>query len=173
MHTPLQGRDGAAQLPGRPWGEDLEIEDKVFQIEEMNRQLKSLAETDGLTGAYNRRFFDEYFRLETSRLSSIARHRPGSRAESGSASPCSTSIISRASTISGVMSPATTFLKAVVEIVKRNVFGATSSAATAARNSPSSFTSTDSEGLLVAAEKIRASIAEHRFIVGRRRKSAE
>jgi diguanylate cyclase (GGDEF)-like protein len=34
------------------------------ETEELNNKLKTVAETDGLTGVYNRRFFNEYFAIE-------------------------------------------------------------------------------------------------------------
>ncbi len=145
---------------------NLEIEDKVFQIEELNRQLKSLAETDGLTGAYNRRFFDEYFLLEAGRLSSLARHRPLSRAEIGFG--LALLDVDHFKSVNDIWGHGAgdEVLKAIVGIIKRNVFGRDVVCRYGGEEFAIIYTSTDPEGLLVAAQKIRASIADTRFIVG-------
>jgi diguanylate cyclase (GGDEF)-like protein len=38
------------------------------ETEELNNKLKAVAETDGLTGVYNRRFFNEYFAIELKKI---------------------------------------------------------------------------------------------------------
>jgi diguanylate cyclase (GGDEF)-like protein len=143
-----------------------EIEDKVFQIEELNKRLKSLADTDGLTGAYNRRFFDEYVRLEASRLSSLARHRPGMRAGSGFGLALLDvdhfkGVNDRWGHVAGDY-----ILKEIVRIIKMNVFGRDVVCRYGGEEFAIIYTSTDIEGLRLAAEKIRASIQAHGFLVG-------
>ncbi len=139
-----------------------EIEDKVFQIEGLNKQLKNLAETDGLTGAYNRRFFDEYFGLETS----LARHRPKSRTEIGFG--LALLDIDHFKSVNDIWGHAAgdIILKEIVGIIKRNVFGRDVVCRYGGEEFAIIYTSTDTEGLILAAEKIRRSIAENRFVVG-------
>jgi diguanylate cyclase (GGDEF)-like protein len=56
---------------------DLEqkVRQRTFEIEKLNGYLKDLAERDGLTGVYNRRFFNEYFEIEVKRAKNHLEHR--------------------------------------------------------------------------------------------------
>ena len=45
-----------------------ELKEKNQEIEDLNRELKVLVNIDGLTGVYNRRFFNEYYAIEIERL---------------------------------------------------------------------------------------------------------
>ena len=58
---------------------NIDLEQKVLErtseIERLNGHLKDLAERDGLTGAYNRRFFNEYFEIEVKRAKNYLEHR--------------------------------------------------------------------------------------------------
>jgi diguanylate cyclase (GGDEF)-like protein len=47
------------------------------ELQAANEKLRTLAETDGLTGAYNRRFFNEYYDLELKRSFNHLRYKPG------------------------------------------------------------------------------------------------
>jgi len=56
-----------------------ELEDKVrertAQIQRLNEELQHAAEIDALTGAYNRRFLDQYLEVETRRAAADRDHR--------------------------------------------------------------------------------------------------
>jgi diguanylate cyclase (GGDEF)-like protein len=56
-----------------------ELEEKVkkrtAEIEKLNEDLKYLAQVDGLTGAFNRRFFNEYFQIEIKRTMNSVTYR--------------------------------------------------------------------------------------------------
>ena len=56
---------------------DLEkkVLERTSQIERLNGYLKDLAEHDGLTGVYNRRFFNEYFEIEMKRAKNYLEHK--------------------------------------------------------------------------------------------------
>jgi hypothetical protein len=56
---------------------DLEqkVRERTSEIDRLNRSLKDLAERDGLTGVYNRRFFNEYFDIEVKRAKNYLEHK--------------------------------------------------------------------------------------------------
>ena len=49
--------------------------ERTSEIERLNGYLKDLAEHDGLTGVYNRRFFNEYFEIEMKRAKNYLEHK--------------------------------------------------------------------------------------------------
>lgn len=51
-----------------------ELTSQKQEIEQLNVKLRELAETDGLTGAYNRRFFNEYHDIEIHRVRNQIEH---------------------------------------------------------------------------------------------------
>lgn len=51
------------------------VDERTSQIRELNENLKRLAERDGLTGVYNRRFFNEYLEIEMKRARSCSEHK--------------------------------------------------------------------------------------------------
>ena len=51
------------------------VEERTLEIRQLNDELRRLAELDGLTGIYNRRFFDEYLEIETRRACNERDHR--------------------------------------------------------------------------------------------------
>jgi diguanylate cyclase (GGDEF)-like protein len=51
------------------------VAERTSEIEILNEDLKRRAERDGLTGVYNRRFFNEYFEIEVKRASNYMEHR--------------------------------------------------------------------------------------------------
>ena len=55
---------------------DLEqkVLERTSEIDRLNGYLKDLAEHDGLTGVYNRRFFNEYFEIEMKRAKNYLEH---------------------------------------------------------------------------------------------------
>jgi diguanylate cyclase (GGDEF)-like protein len=143
-----------------------EIEDKVFEIEELNKRLKNLAETDSLTGAYNRRFFDEYFRLEASRLSSNVRHRPRTHGNIGfGLALLDIDHFKKINDAWGHIA-GDSVLKEIATIIKANVFGRDVVCRYGGEEFAIIYTGTDHDGLAQAAEKIRRSIEEKSFVLG-------
>jgi diguanylate cyclase (GGDEF)-like protein len=142
------------------------LEIKKAEIEKLNIQLKNLAEIDGLTGAYNRRFFDEYFRLETSRYFNLARHRPNLR--SGNVFGLAILDIDHFKTVNDRWGHVAgdEILREIVRILKGSVFGRDIVCRYGGEEFAIIFANTDAGGLALAAEKIRASVASHEFIVG-------
>ena len=49
--------------------------ERTREVRELNEKLKRQAERDGLTGVYNRRFFNEYFEIELKRARGSLEHR--------------------------------------------------------------------------------------------------
>ncbi|HYW84906.1 MAG TPA: diguanylate cyclase, partial [Spirochaetia bacterium] len=51
------------------------VRERTGDIQELNKELKHQAERDGLTGVYNRRFFDQYLEIEVRRARNRIEHK--------------------------------------------------------------------------------------------------
>ena len=52
------------------------VQERTKAIQELNQDLRYLADRDGLTGVYNRRFFNQYFEIEVKRARSYLERTP-------------------------------------------------------------------------------------------------
>lgn len=50
------------------------VQERTKAIQALNQELQYLAERDGLTGVYNRRFFNQYFEIEVKRVKNFLAH---------------------------------------------------------------------------------------------------
>ena len=149
---------------------NLELEQKVHartrEVETLNKHLKNLAERDGLTGIYNRRFFDGYFEIEVRRAKSYLEHQ--SRFGEQNSMNFGLAIMD----IDGFKGindnyghPVGDFvLKQVVEIMTQNIFSRDVLCRYGGDEFALLLTKTTGSGIIQATEKIRKEIAEHDFI---------
>lgn len=60
---------------------NFELQTQNEEVAILNKQLRELAEIDALTGAYNRRFFNEYYEIEVTRALNQVHHYPKQQGE--------------------------------------------------------------------------------------------
>lgn len=142
-----------------------ELTVKNREIELLNGQLKNLAETDGLTGAYNRRFFDEYYKIEAVRALSRTRYGMESSTEPNFGLAIMDidnfkSINDRFGHTAG-----DAVLRDMVQRIKGCIFGRDVICRYGGEEFAVIFTNTGIEGLITAAEKIRSQVAGQPFII--------
>jgi len=152
---------------------NLNLEQKVLErtqvIEGLNDQLKHLAERDGLTGVYNRRFFNEYLAIEVKRAAGYLEHR--AQLAPGDASGMNFGLaiidIDHFKSINDGQGhlAGDGVLKQVAEIMERDIFSRDVLCRYGGDEFALLLTKTSSSGILQAAEKIRREIAEHEFVV--------
>ncbi|MBN1617029.1 MAG: diguanylate cyclase [Spirochaetales bacterium] len=143
-----------------------ELTHKNKEIEILNQQLKNLAETDSLTGAYNRRFFDEYYKIEAQRALSRNRftNNPHASPDFGLAI-IDIDNFKKINDSWGHLA-GDEVLRTLVELIKANIFGRDVVCRYGGEEFAVIFTNTNEEGLTLAAEKIRIKIAETPFRIG-------
>ena len=150
---------------------NINLEHKVYErtreIRELNEDLKRLAERDGLTGVYNRRFFNEYFEIELKRARGFLKHKSQLRAMQGNDMNFGLALIDidnfkQINEQYGHL-VGDAVLKQVTEIIKRNIFSRDVLCRYGGDEFALLLTKTSSDGILQAVEKIRRGIHEHTF----------
>ena len=151
---------------------NVDLEQKVSQrtseIERLNRSLKDLAERDGLTGVYNRRFFNEYFEIEVKRAKNYLEHRawldPNEENEMNFG--LAFIDIDQFKLINDICGhqAGDNILKQVIDIIERHIFTRDVLCRYGGDEFALLLTKTSSNGILQAAEKIRKEIDEHEFV---------
>ncbi len=143
------------------------VEERTHQISELNEELKLLADRDGLTGIYNRRFFNEYFEIEMKRARSFLDHRhqlgsiPSNEMNFGLALfdiDHFKYINDHYGHLVGDM-----VLKQISEIMESNIFSRDVLCRYGGDEFALLLTKTSHEGIFMATEKIRREIGEHHF----------
>jgi|WetSurMetagenome_2_1015567.scaffolds.fasta_scaffold19385_2 diguanylate cyclase (GGDEF)-like protein len=146
------------------------LENKVGQrtseIRKLNEDLKRLADRDGLTGIYNRRFFDQYLEIEVRRARNLLDHK-AQRADEDPDMNFGLAIVDvdRFKKINDSLGHLTgdKALVDVVEEIRKNIFSRDVICRYGGDEFVVLFTRTSREGILLAAEKIRRSIDAHPF----------
>ncbi len=143
-----------------------EIQSHYTKIEELNRRLKGMADTDGLTGIYNRRFFEEYYTIEASRITNQNKHLN----QTDSCKNFSVAIIDidnfkRVNDTYGHLI-GDTVLKQTVNIINSIIFTRDVLCRYGGEEFVVMFTNTDKLGAIRASEKIRQKIEENLFDFG-------
>lgn len=146
---------------------DRKVNERTMEIEALNEHLKHLADRDGLTGAYNRRFFDEYFEIEVRRAMNFLDHkaRLGPGRESDMNFGLAMIDIDRFKNINDTCGhlAGDSVLQQVVEIIAKNIFSRDVLFRYGGDEFALLLTKTTGSGILQAAEKIRREIEEHVF----------
>ncbi len=145
----------------------IELKEEKRTVEELNARLKSLAELDALTGAFNRRFFDEYFMIEATRSLNRIKYRPSG---DGGTVNFGVAIIDiddfKAVNNAYGHQAGDKVLRRVVEVMRDTVFDRDVICRYGGEEFVVLFTNADTAGILLTAEKIREAIANEAFELG-------
>ncbi len=150
---------------------NLNLEHKVTErtkvIEGLNDDLKRLAERDGLTGVYNRRFFNEYLEIEVKRAASHLQHRARLTPDDASGMNFGLALIDidhfkRINDEFGHLA-GDDVLRQVAQIMERNMFSRDVICRYGGDEFALLLTKTSGMGILQAVEKIRKEIDDREF----------
>jgi diguanylate cyclase (GGDEF)-like protein len=146
------------------------VNERTTEIEELNEHLKHLVDRDGLTGVYNRRFFNEYFEIEVRRAMNFLEHKARlvPNQESDMNFGLAMIDIDRFKQINDTCGHVVgdNVLKQVIEIIEGNIFSRDVLCRYGGDEFALLLTKTSNSGILQAAEKIRKEIDEHAFLFG-------
>jgi diguanylate cyclase (GGDEF)-like protein len=142
------------------------VKERTGDIQELNKELKHQAERDGLTGVYNRRFFDQYLEIEVRRARNRIEHKtaavePYQDMNFGLAIVDVDEFKKINDTMGHLVGD-----KALVEVVeemRKHIFSRDVICRYGGDEFVLLFTRTSREGILRAVEKIRKSVEEHEF----------
>jgi diguanylate cyclase (GGDEF)-like protein len=143
------------------------VEERTHQIRELNEDLKRIADRDGLTGIYNRRFFNEYFEIEMKRARSFLEHKHQLGADQRNEMNFGLALIDidhfkqindQYGHLAGDL-----VLKQVSEIMEHNIFSRDVLCRYGGDEFALLLTKTSPEGIFLAMEKIRREIGEYHF----------
>jgi diguanylate cyclase (GGDEF)-like protein len=151
------------------------VNERTREIEKLNNDLKHLAECDGLTGIYNRRFFNEYFEIEVKRAKSFLEHKAKLDPKQGNDMNFGLAIIDidQFKPINDTYGhqAGDSVLRQITRIMKENMFTRDVLCRYGGDEFVMLLTKTSNDGILQAAEKIRKEIEEHAFDFGENRKN--
>ena len=144
------------------------VSGRTSEINNLNEELKRLVDYDGLTGIYNRRFFNEYLEIELMRAKNSIEHKLYPVSISGGDLNFGLAIID----IDHFKHINDTYghlvgdnvLKQTTDIMKRNIFTRDVLCRFGGDEFALLFTRTSHQGILQAVEKIRREVAEQGFI---------
>lgn len=151
---------------------NFDLEQKVLErtteIERLNKSLKDLAERDGLTGIYNRRFFNEYFEIEVKRAKNYLEHKAWLVPDDENEMNFGLAFIDidQFKLINDTCGhqAGDNILKQVTDIIERHIFTRDVLCRYGGDEFVLLLTKTTSAGVLQAAEKIRKEINDHEFV---------
>jgi diguanylate cyclase (GGDEF)-like protein len=149
---------------------DLEqkVRERTAEIERLNGHLKDIAERDGLTGVYNRRFFNEYFDIEVKRAKNSIEHNARMEVDEENAMNFGMAFIDidQFKLINDTYGhlAGDSVLKQVIDIIGAHIFTRDVLCRYGGDEFALLLTKTSNLGILQAAEKIRKEIEEHEFV---------
>jgi diguanylate cyclase (GGDEF)-like protein len=134
------------------------------ETEVLNNKLKTVAETDGLTGVYNRRFFNEYFAIELKKIISEISY-PGVLKEQRSFGLVIIDV-DNFKCINDTYGHGTgdAVLVQVVNVIKRTIFSRDVMFRYGGEEFVVMFTKADKDGAIKTSERIRSEIERESFI---------
>ena len=146
------------------------IDERTREINELNGHLKYLVDRDGLTGAYNRRFFNELLKVEVRRATSFLEHKAQRVPNQDSEMSLGLAMIDidhfkQINDTHGHL-VGDAILKLVVGCIQSNIFARDVLCRYGGDEFALLLTNTNPEGSLSAVEKIRREIAGHEFQIG-------
>jgi len=142
------------------------VRERTGDIQELNKELKHLAERDGLTGIYNRRFFDQYLEIEVRRARNRIEHKTAVvEAEHDMNFGLAIVDVDEFKKINDTLGHlfGDKALVEVVEEIQKCTFSRDVFCRYGGDEFVILFTRTSREGILRAVEKIRRSVEEHEF----------
>jgi diguanylate cyclase (GGDEF)-like protein len=142
------------------------VGERTIEIRKLNEDLQHLAERDGLTGIFNRRFFDQYLEIEVRRARNLLEHKTqGVEADQDMNFGLAIADIDQFKKINDTLGHLTgdKALMDVVEEIRKSIFSRDVFCRYGGDEFVVLFTRTSRDGILLAAEKIRRSIDEHEF----------
>jgi diguanylate cyclase (GGDEF)-like protein len=145
---------------------EMKVRERTGDIQELNKELKHQAERDGLTGIYNRRFFDQYLEIEVRRARNRIEHRtavvePDQDVNFGLAI-VDVDEFKRINDTMGHLFGDRALVE-VVEEIRKHIFSRDVFCRYGGDEFVILFTRTSREGILRAVEKIRRSVEQHEF----------
>lgn len=142
---------------------NVELEAQNNEIIDLNLKLKTLAERDGLTGVYNRRFFNEYFAIEMQRALNQVNHKPEEKHQMNFAMAIlDIDDFKKINDTYGHL-VGDCVLKQMVEIIQNITFSRDIVCRYGGEEFAIIFTKTEREGAIQASEKIRQEIENYKF----------
>jgi diguanylate cyclase (GGDEF)-like protein len=142
------------------------VTERTSEIQELNENLKHQAERDGLTGIYNRRFFDQYLEIEVRRARNRIEFKTAAL-EAGHDVNFGLAIVDvdKFKKINDTLGHlfGDKALMEVVEEIRKNIFSRDVFCRYGGDEFVILFTRTSRDGILLAAEKIRRNLEEHEF----------
>jgi diguanylate cyclase (GGDEF)-like protein len=149
---------------------ELKIAERTREIQALNAHLKSLADHDGLTGVYNRRFFNGLFEVEVQRATSFLEHQAQLLADQERGLNFGLAMIDidhfkQINDTCGHLA-GDAVLKAVVAFVQNNIFARDVLCRYGGDEFALLLTKTARGGILQAVERIRREIEAHEFSAG-------
>jgi diguanylate cyclase (GGDEF)-like protein len=143
------------------------VSERTSEIQGLNDKLRHLAELDGLTGTYNRRFFDEYIDIELKRAGNQRDYRRSKTSPVGLEMNFGLAMID----IDDFKHINDTYghtagdhvLQELVEVIREHMFTRDILCRYGGEEFAVILTKTDREGILPAIEKIRQGVDEHSF----------
>jgi diguanylate cyclase (GGDEF)-like protein len=146
------------------------VNERTTELKELNEQLKRLVERDGLTGIYNRRFFNEYFDIEVRRAMNFLEHKIQLMPSHDNEMNFGLAMldIDHFKQINDTYGHqiGDSALKQVIEIIERNIFSRDVLFRYGGDEFALLLTKTSNHGIFQATEKIRKEIDEHVFNFG-------
>jgi len=150
-------------------GLEQKVRERTSEIDRLNRSLKDLAERDGLTGVYNRRFFNEYFDIEVKRAKNYLEHKARlvPKEENEMNFGLAFIDIDQLKLINDTCGhqAGDAVLKQVTDIIERHIFTRDVLCRYGGDEFVLLLTKTSRAGVLQAAEKRRKEIDEHEFVI--------
>ena len=146
------------------------VNERTTEIKELNEHLRHLVDHDGLTGVYNRRFFNRYFEIEVRRAKNSSEHRAQLVPSQDTDMNFGLAMIDidhfkQINDTCGHLG-GDNVLKQVIEIVERNIFSRDVLCRYGGDEFALLLTKTSISGILQATEKIRKEIDGHVFVFG-------
>jgi diguanylate cyclase (GGDEF)-like protein len=142
------------------------VGERTQEIQQLNQELQRLAEVDSLTGAYNRRFLDQYLEIEVRRAANALRHdRDGTDPVVGMNFGLAILDIDNFKRINDTFGHPVgdRVLVQVADLVRQSAFSRDIFCRYGGEEFVLIFTRTSREGIYQAAEKIRHNVEQHPF----------
>lgn len=133
-----------------------------IENENLKKKLQEMSELDPLTGAYNRRFFNEYLDIEIKRLESLSRYDPSNKTNFGIAM-LDVDDFKKINDSYGHL-VGDRVLVDVAHIIKSVIFERDIFCRYGGEEFSILFTHTSKEGAVIAIEKIREALLRHTFM---------